>query len=537
MSALPVLESGPGMSIRILYIEDDPFALEQAEDYFRREARDFKIDAAHSASAGRKLLKQKEYDVLLVDFTLPDGNALDIIRDVHSAGLILPIAVVTGNDQEELLVTVLRAGASDYVVKRGNYVSKLPAILRNLAEQYRFRRKIFSRIPARTLTILYADTNESDLEATRNYFEHYMVGFQWKEVRSADEVLKTLSADPGIALVISELRIPNMSALELIRSCRHQGINVPFIVLTSEAEEGTAVAALKLGAFDYIIKRESYLGELAHSAENAIYRSQLDALSLNLYSEIEKANSSLEEKVRERTAQLQNEVELRRESERQLTDAIRQKDILLMEIHHRVKNNLQIVASLINLQLRSIEDSRNRELLRTLASRVQAMAMVHQALYNSSDFEKLNFSNHLEALSTALFDSYGVDRNRIRFELDCPDLLLDINTSIPLSLVVNEILSNSLKHAFADGRGGLIRISGKKNGRTVSLQVMDDGAGMPEELSEKTLGLKLIELLVRQLDGQIKVDRDKGTRYTIVLQLPGAAEKKAQEKAFTRAHG
>jgi len=510
------------MNIRILYIEADPFAVEHAQKYFSLNAKDLRIEAAPSASAGRKLLKQKEYDVLLVDFTLPDGNALDIIRDVHSAGLILPIAVVTGNDQEELLVKVLRAGASDYVVKKGDYVTKLPGILRNLASQYTFRKKIFSRLPSHDFNIIYADTNEQDVTAALEYFHRNMPRFHLKPVRYSDQVLQMLSAQNNhVALVITETSFPNMSAMELIRSCRHTGINVPFIILTSVADESAAVAALKLGAFDYIVKRERYLAELANSSENAIYRSQLDELSLKLYSEIEQINASLEEKVLQRTAELQNEVELRSESERQLKDAVRQKDILLMEIHHRVKNNLQVISSLLNLQADGITDKRVLSLFEDCRHRVNSMALIHEKMYQSKNLVNIDIRNYMDDLIRSLIDAYDSNKT-IHLHTDIEDHPFRIDTIVPLGLILNEIISNSLKYAFGEKAEGDLYVSLHGTApHKFLLEVSDNGKGIPETINfdkAESLGMQLIQMLSGQINGNVRVTREGGTKYTIEFE-------------------
>src|SRR5262245_59195513 len=136
------------MNIQVLYVEDDNFSIEQLGRYFSRYAPDFQFTIAERASTALRFLQQQEFDVILLDFVLPDGNALDVVREVHATGLIVPIVVITGNDQEELLTSVLRAGASDYLVKRGEYIARLPRILRALAKEYRLQKRVLSRVPS-----------------------------------------------------------------------------------------------------------------------------------------------------------------------------------------------------------------------------------------------------------------------------------------------------------------------------------------------------------------------------------------------------
>ncbi len=201
---------------------------------------------------------------------------------------------------------------------------------------------------------------------------------------------------------------------------------------------------------------------------------------------------------------------------------MREKDVLLGEIHHRVKNNLQIVHSLLALQSARINDVRVLEMLRDSQNRIRSMALIHQTLYGSKDFAKVDFGMFLDALVPTLIGSYGVDADRIRLAIDIVQVELPINAAVPCGLVVNELISNALKHAFLPGQNGEITVSLNRQGRNeVMLSVGDNGRGLPdgvEAANTATLGLQLVTLLTEQLGGVLTINRANPTRF--VLRFP-----------------
>jgi len=204
-----------------------------------------------------------------------------------------------------------------------------------------------------------------------------------------------------------------------------------------------------------------------------------------------------------------------------LNASLEEKVVLLREIHHRVKNNLQIIISLLNLQSRYIEDERTQQLIRESQNRIRAMALVHEKLYQSEDISKINLDDYVRFLGNSLFQFYGMKGKGITFTSDIKNISLDINTAIPAGLIINELVSNSLKHAFPDGRKGEIFIAIHKQDHTITILFKDNGVGIPADLdwrNTKSLGLRLVISLVEQLNGTIELDRSAGTAFTIVVQ-------------------
>ena len=201
--------------------------------------------------------------------------------------------------------------------------------------------------------------------------------------------------------------------------------------------------------------------------------------------------------------------------------SLHEKEMLLKEIHHRVKNNLQIIGSLLYLQSVNVSDPFTQGILRECRARVKSMALIHEKLYRSKDIGRIPFVTYLEGLVEALKDSYGVDDDRVAFDIAVTpeDLTLNIETGIPCGLLVNELLSNSLKYAFPDSRTGRIRIEiGQTAPRNYTLVIADNGVGFPKDVDFRntpSLGLQLVNNLVSQLDGEIVLDASDGTKFSI----------------------
>ncbi|HUI71951.1 MAG TPA: PAS domain-containing protein [Spirochaetia bacterium] len=215
----------------------------------------------------------------------------------------------------------------------------------------------------------------------------------------------------------------------------------------------------------------------------------------------------------------------RKRAEEALKASLKEKDLLLKEVHHRVKNNLQIVCSLINLERHREEgSSATSRALRDVESRVRSMALVHEVLYESGNFALIKFSSYLEKLCQTLLVAYATDHDQIQLKVCVEEASLALVKAIPCGLIVNELVVNSLKHAFPEGRRGTITIEMSKGEEgVVSLAVRDDGIGISESLEElrqkKTLGLSIVESLVRQLSGTLDVQSHGG--LTVRVVFPG----------------
>jgi two-component sensor histidine kinase/ligand-binding sensor domain-containing protein len=211
-----------------------------------------------------------------------------------------------------------------------------------------------------------------------------------------------------------------------------------------------------------------------------------------------------------------------RQAEERLIASLQEKDLLLKEIHHRVKNNLQVIASLLNLQAAQAKDPVVVNLLAESQNRVRSMALVHESLHQSKNLTRIALAPHIQSLCNQLGASYGTDRQNIRLSTQIADATLDLERAIPFGLIVTELVSNAIKHAFPESRAGNVAVELRvSESGEYALTVKDDGVGIPEHLSPGTqasLGLRLVNVLVEQLRGSLMVDRAGGTSFTVRFQ-------------------
>ena len=204
--------------------------------------------------------------------------------------------------------------------------------------------------------------------------------------------------------------------------------------------------------------------------------------------------------------------------EHEIKKSLKEKEILIKEIHHRVKNNMQIITSLLNLQSSYFDDKDIVSVFQESQDRVKSMAMVHEKLYQSQDLASINYADYINSLTLSLFSSHGVDLRSINLNLDLETIYLGIDTAIPLGLLITEIVTNAIKHAFPDGQNGNINIKLERNNSVHTLTISDDGVGIPKDLeldNTDSLGIKLIMSLAEQLDAKLTIEGVNGTEYVI----------------------
>jgi len=221
--------------------------------------------------------------------------------------------------------------------------------------------------------------------------------------------------------------------------------------------------------------------------------------------------------------QAQQEIAERKRVEEQIRASLREKEVLLKEIHHRVKNNLQVISSLLYLQSKNVQDQQSLEILQDSQNRIRSMALVHERLYQSQDLARVDFAEYVRGLANQLFRFYGVNTNVIQLKINMDKVFLGVDTAIPCGLMINELVSNSLKHAFPDGREREVRIELGLDDGQCTLMVSDNGVGFPQDVDFRdmgSLGLQLVDTLVNQLEGTIELDRSGGTAFKIGFTEP-----------------
>ncbi|NMB77764.1 MAG: PAS domain S-box protein [Methanomicrobiales archaeon] len=210
----------------------------------------------------------------------------------------------------------------------------------------------------------------------------------------------------------------------------------------------------------------------------------------------------------------------------EIAASLKEKEILLKEIHHRVKNNMQVISSLLNLQAKMVKDARSREAIQESQNRVMSIALVHEKLYQSRSLAQIDYSEYIKKMTENLLDSYNVHPGKVQLRVEAESVILPITKAIPVSLIINELLTNSLKYAFPDDRTGIIGVRFGKEGDQYILTVWDNGIGLPAGFvwdKTDTLGLQLVSSLVGQLSGTIRFSGEGGTEFRITFTVDAQA--------------
>ncbi|MCJ7813450.1 response regulator [bacterium] len=253
--------------------------------------------------------------------------------------------------------------------------------------------------------------------------------------------LKRLDEEP-VDLILLDLSLPDSHGFDTFRAVQKQAAHLPIIVLSGLDDESQAVLAVREGAQDYLVKGYVDSNLLTRSIRYAIERKRAE----------EKIKASLQEK-----------------------------ELLLKEIHHRVKNNLQVITSLLHLQSYHIKDPKTLEMFKESQDRVRSMALVHEKLYRSPDLAKIDFAQYIKSLTHGLYRSYSIDPKQIELKSKVEDVFLSIDMAVPCGLIVNELVSNSLKHGFPpqwEGKGRIGIVLRRKGDDQIELIVKDNGIGM-----------------------------------------------------------
>ena len=212
-------------------------------------------------------------------------------------------------------------------------------------------------------------------------------------------------------------------------------------------------------------------------------------------------------------------------AEEQLKASLKEKEILLQEIHHRVKNNMMVISSLLNIQASVLEDPKMIDILREARDRIRTMAIVHERVYQSQNMASVDFNNYVTAIANNLLRVSNIKAGKIQLDFDIRDISIEIQRAIPCGLIINELLTNAIKYAFlneVDQKGRITVVMYLTDSKQVHLMVRDNGCGIPEGIdvsTTKSMGLRLVHMMVKQLKGKLEINRKKGTEFKITFPL------------------
>jgi len=314
------------------------------------------------------------------------------------------------------------------------------------------------------LRLLLVEDSEDDTVLLLRQLRHGGYELMWERVDTEAAMSAALQQQTW-DIVISDYYMPQFSALAALKLLEEKELGLPIIIVSSTVGESTAVAVMKAGAHDFILK--SNLARLVPAIER----------------ELREAANRRE----------------RKRMEEWIKASLKEKEVLLKEIHHRVKNNLQIISSLLNLQSEYIKDEQDLEIFKVSQNRIESMALIHEKLYQSEDLAQIDFSEYIRDLVASLFCSYELNLDAIELKINVEQIFLNIETAIPCGLIINELVLNSLKHAFPIGNSGEIYINLYENDENeIALTISDNGIGFSQDFdfrNTSSLGLQLVNAL------------------------------------------
>src|ERR1039457_6603811 len=313
---------------------------------------------------------------------------------------------------------------------------------------------------------------------------------QWQRVETEPDFLAHLDPPPDV--ILADYSMPELEAGRALQLLQERGLNIPFIVVSGTIGEDAAVAMMRQGGADYLLKDR--LGRLGPAVKHALMENvlreekglaeeELQASEVRFHTFMhhspalafikDKSGRILYVNNASRDAE---DITEQKAAERALSETLTAKDVLLREVHHRVKNNLQTISSLLNMQAELLPDFAARHALRDAQRRVHSMALIHEQMYGDKDMDEVDFGEYAKRLTRDLFDSFGVQAGRVRLRFALDPVSLAMDQMIPCGLILNELVTNSLKYAFPGERAGEILVPLRSgDGRTVTMAVAETG--------------------------------------------------------------
>ena len=334
-------------------------------------------------------------------------------------------------------------------------------------------------------------------------------GYKVRPTREPKLALESALANPP-DLILLDVKMPGIDGFELCQRLKqddHTAV-VPVIFISALQEMRDRVRGFEVGGVDFITK--------PIQREEVLVRVNAHLTIHYLQKQLQDTNNELEEKVEERTKALV-------ESNKALTASLSEKEVLLREIYHRTKNNMQVICAMLALKAQLIDDEKLSTVLEETENRIMSMALIHENLYQSKSLSCINLGDFIKDISSHLKKVYASVDGRISIILDLVEIPLNIDSAVPCGLVINELMTNAFKHAFPEGRSGSVSIEiSKDKDETVKIRVSDNGIGMPEGFDLKKVnsyGLQIASSIVeKQLHGNIEIVGSTGTVYEITFK-------------------
>lgn len=458
--------------IRILYVDDYELDRKLVLGVLKNcgDPGAFQVTEAASREEFQKKLMEPDFDLVLTDFNILGYQGLDVLEACRSLSPRIPVIIITGTGSEEVAVEAMKRGAADYIIKSPSNIKRLPHVIRKVLENH------------------YLELESQRLKKERDFLFQLSVD------------LFCVAKDDGFFQQI------NPAWTKTLGWTADELLGKPWIEFVYQEDREATLMAINQGK----ASRTFSSWENRFRCRDGTYRD----LSWNA------VHAPTENLIFAVARDVTRDIEVRKERE-QLIAELRN---MVREVHHRVRNNLQVMISLLNLQVGRENDTKVIETVREIQGRLRAIAMIHEALHRLDSLRKIDLGRYLDTLIRAILDSLPSGQIKVKLET-AEGIALTVDQAMPFGLVVNELITNAVKYAFPQGRAGQItvRVGTSGPGRLI-LTISDNGVGLPPHLDWRktdTLGLSLVRTIVEiQLQGSIEVTVGEGTTFEMMVDLP-----------------
>ena len=458
--------------IKILIVEDVELDAELTERELKRAKINYISKRVEEENDFIREINEFKPNLILADHSLPHFDGVSALKITKEISPDIPFIFVSGKIGEDFAVEMLKKGATDYVLKSN--LPKLPHAVQRALNEYNEQIKL-------------KKAQDALMESEKKYRTLFEKNKNPIIVFDEDGYFKDTNE---AALLFMEVKKE-----ELLTKNLSDFIFYDYDIETIENKE-------------FWMKGD--ILEVKFNINNNFKILELTVTPVYLKNKIIVFGVG-------------NDITERKRAEDEILRSLKEKELLLREIHHRVKNNLQIISTLLTLQSSQSNKINVNDLYKESQNRIQSIALIHENLYHSEDLAHINFKAYVKGLVSDLFDSYGVDSSKIKLNLDIENVTLGIETAIPCGLIINELVSNSLKHGFKGVKTGQVNVELQKiNEGKYALLVSDTGTPFSKELnlsSSDTLGLELIKNLVKQLDANLTFNKDNKEFKIIFKEL------------------
>jgi two-component sensor histidine kinase/FixJ family two-component response regulator len=545
--------------VRVLLVDEDEDNYIIIRDLLAQaEVSGFYLEWVTTYASGLEAIGQHEHDIYLIDYRLGERTGIELLREALKNGSGSPIILLTGQGDHKIDLQAMEAGAADYLVKGQMETSILERSIRYAIERYRTLEALRSSEAANRVLLAETQKRLKEQIALREAGTIISSTLDLKAVltRIAEQMAKAINATSayinsydqatGSTTVIADYISPNACPEEQVSD----------LGVTYVAHDLITKGILQFGGHEICHEDSPRIAEAerahmrTYGAKSILYVplwmkdepiGYLELWESRRRREFTPDEIEVCEGIASQAAvalenarlyqQAQQEIEERKRAEGQIRASLREKEVLLQEIHHRVKNNLQIISSVLKLQAGFVTNQQALAILRNSQNRIRSMALIHEKLYQTEDLSEINLAEYIRDLASYLFGSYRSSLQApVELKIRAEPVLLEIESAVPCGLILNELVCNALEHGFRSNRDrpddqtAEIRIELRQEDSQLSLIVSDNGIGLPSsdlgELTTQSLGLQLVSVLVGQLGGTLEICMQGGTQFKITFAIP-----------------